>query len=190
MDLKDERNDYVTLMTIHSSKWLEQKRVFITGVEEWLFPSIRSIWEQASLEEERRLMYVAMTRAKEELYISRAIERFHFWDYVRNMESRFIKEISKDCIENYDEWEFAKTSNNFFSSLSPLIARTSERQGNIIKKNIQNNDISEFSIWNKVVHPKFGNWVITDLNGEIASIAFPWSGVKKMNIRIAPVKKM
>jgi DNA helicase-2/ATP-dependent DNA helicase PcrA len=196
MDLKDERNDYVTLMTIHSSKWLEQKRVFITGLEEWLFPSVRSIWEQASLEEERRLMYVAMTRAKEELYISRAIERFHFWNYVRNMESRFIKEISEDYIENYDLWEYAKMWSNSFSSFSKSSSMREKFQNreNFLsfktKTTIQNNDISEFSIWNKVVHPKFGSWIITELNGEIASIAFPWSGVRKMNIRIAPVRKM
>ena len=78
MDTKDDRSEYVTLMTIHTSKWLEQKRVFLTWLEEGLFPSFRSIGEAAALEEERRLMYVAMTRAREELYISRASERFNF----------------------------------------------------------------------------------------------------------------
>jgi DNA helicase-2/ATP-dependent DNA helicase PcrA len=200
MDLKDERNDYVTLMTIHTSKWLEQKRVFITGVEEWLFPSLRSMWEQASLEEERRLMYVAMTRAKEELYISRAIERFHFWEYVRNRESRFISEISNDCIQNYDLWEFVKSANNYFFS---NLRYSNENQNKLNVKNslsspewykpkiqIQNNDISQFNIWDKVFHPKFWDGIITELNGEIATIAFPWNGVRKMNIRIAPVKKI
>jgi DNA helicase-2/ATP-dependent DNA helicase PcrA len=218
MDIKDERNDYVTLMTIHTSKWLEERRVFVTGVEDWIFPSIRSVWEQATLEEERRLMYVAMTRAKEELYISRAMERFHFWDYMRNPESRFIKEIPKEYIEKYDLWELIKTSNNFFSSYNSnsknntlyhsdeLASRewggkrgTSrgefQNQFNVknslynsesykSKTSIQNNDISQFSIWDKVSHPKFWNGIITELNGEIASIAFSWNSIKKMNIKL------
>ncbi|MDR0771607.1 MAG: hypothetical protein LBF15_00625 [Candidatus Peribacteria bacterium] len=65
----------------------------MTGLEDNLFPTGRSLMEQALLEEERRLMYVAMTRAREELYISRALERFYFGEFKRNPESRFIKEI-------------------------------------------------------------------------------------------------
>ena len=102
MDSKDERSEYVTLMTIHTSKWLEQKNVFVTGIEEGIFPSFRSVNDAHALEEERRLMYVAMTRARENLYLSRAKERFHFGDYVRNPESRFMWEIAQDFLENYD----------------------------------------------------------------------------------------
>lgn len=68
----------MTLMTIHTSKGLEQNCVFVTGLEEGLFPSSRSIADPQSLEEERRLMYVAMTRAKEKLFLTRAKERFYF----------------------------------------------------------------------------------------------------------------
>lgn len=197
MDKSDERADYVTLMTIHTSKWLEEKRVFLTWLEEWLFPSFRSVWDQAALEEERRLMYVAMTRAREELYISRAKERFNFWDYVRNPESRFLKEIPLEYLVNYDLWEFLnKWSFSFWSSLSwnsdwfSFWSNTwwfTSKPKIIVKAN---NDISIFARWDKVSHPKFGNWIITSLNWELAEIAFTWKWIVKMNIKIAPVRKI
>ena len=198
MDKNDSRADYVTLMTIHTSKWLEQKRVFLTGLEEWIFPSFRSINDTHVLEEERRLMYVAMTRAREELYISRAKERFHFWDYLRNPESRFMKEIPKDHIEMYDMSEFTNSWNwSIFSNSS--LSWNSEWFSfwnntwwfsTTPKIKVQaNNDVSQFTRWDKVTHPKFGWWIITSLNWELAEIAFSGKWTKKMNIRIAPVRK-
>lgn len=190
-DKNDERSDYVTLMTIHTAKWLEEKRVFLTWLEEWLFPSFRSVWEQALLEEERRLMYVAMTRAREELYISRAQERFHFWDFVRNPESRFLKEIPLKYLVWYDLWEYLNSWNNFFWNNDSFSFWTNS---NIISKPKifakSNNDVSTFSRWDKINHPKFWNWIIVWLNWEIAEIAFTWNWIKKMNIKIAPVRKI
>lgn len=197
MDTKDDRADYVTLMTIHTSKWLEEKRVFLTWLEDWIFPSFRSIWEQQALEEERRLMYVAMTRAREELFISRAKERFHFGDYVRNPVSRFMKEIPEDHISDYDLTEYLKNKwwfsfNSFGSSKSDSLdfkSLKSDSNTKIVKK-IADNDVSQFKKWDKVSHPKFWWGLITDLNWELASIAFSWKWIKKMNIRIAPVRKI
>ncbi len=196
MDKWDERPDYVTLMTIHTSKWLEEKRVFLTWLEDGVFPSFRSTWEQALLEEERRLMYVAMTRAREELYISRAKERFNFWDYVRNPESRFLKEIPLDYLVNYDLWEYLKNSPSPFGSMwwssfwkiqeHPLKHDPNAK----LVKSTSNNDVSQFNRWDRITHPKFGSWIITSLNWELAEIAFSWKGIKKMNIRIAPVRKV
>lgn len=198
MDTKDEREEYVTLMTIHTSKWLEEKRVFLTGLEDWVFPSFRSSWDVNALEEERRLMYVAMTRAREELYISRAKERFVFWDYARNPESRFMKEIPAEVIENYDIWGFVKTSNNLFSGwLSSPDNGGSFSFWNLWSnasapkiKAQANNDVTQFTRWDKVSHPKFGWGIITSLNWELAEIAFTSAWIKKMNIRIAPVRKV
>jgi len=199
MDTKDDRSEYVTLMTIHTSKWLEQKRVFLTWLEEGLFPSFRSIGEAAALEEERRLMYVAMTRAREELYISRASERFNFWDYVRNPVSRFIKEIPTDLLENYDLWNFTKSSNSYFSnarllwnseSFSWFNTSFSSETFSKPKIKVADNDISQFNLWDRVSHPKFWNGIITWLNWELATIAFTWKWAIKMNIKIAPVRKV
>jgi len=194
MDTKDEREDYVTLMTIHTSKWLEQKRVFLTWVEENIFPSFRSVSDNYALEEERRLMYVAMTRAKEELIISRAKERFHFWDYVRNMPSRFLKEIDPDTIEDYvikwDKWFFGNPW--FLQPLpSPHLSGDGIRQEwkRIFKPKV-NNDVSQFNMWDRVGHHKFWNWIIVSLNWDLAEIAFTWKWIKKMNIKIAPIKKL
>ncbi len=183
-DKKEENsNNYVTLMTIHTSKWLEYDRVFITWLEEWLFPSFRSM-ELKDLEEERRLMYVAMTRAKEELYISRAWERFQFWNYVSNPESRFVKEIDTKYIKNY-EFEI---KNNFFTN-SFSIPNHIENPFRV-KKSLIENDVDNFDIWDRVSHPKFWFWSIISKSWDLAEIKFQTSGVKKMNIKIAPVKKI
>ncbi len=192
MDTKDERADYVTLMTIHTSKWLEEKRVFVAGLEEGIFPSFRSLWDMSALEEERRLMYVAMTRARDELYISRAKERFHFWDYVRNAESRFMKEIPTELIEEFDFSGSELNDRNFFSSgfNSLKLQEKSISWGAKLVKKIQDNDVSQFGKWDRVAHPKFWNGIIVSLVWETASIAFTWVGVKKMNVRIAPVRKL
>jgi DNA helicase II / ATP-dependent DNA helicase PcrA len=90
---------YVSLMTIHLSKWLEYPTIFIAGAEEGIFPHSRSLVDSSQLEEERRLMYVAITRAKTELYISRAHERYTFGNYSANPKSRFIKEIPAEYLE-------------------------------------------------------------------------------------------
>ena len=143
-------------------------------------------------------MYVAMTRAREELYISRAKERFNFWDYVRNPESRFLKEIPKDHIIYYDMSEFTNSWNwNIFNNWnlswsSEWFSFWSNTWWFNSKPKIKtqaNNDVSQFTRWDKVSHPKFWNWIILSLNWELAEIAFSWKWTKKMNIRIAPVRK-
>lgn len=87
--------------------------VFITGAEEGIFPHSRSLVDGAALEEERRLMYVAITRAKQKLYISRAFERYNFGSYSANPKSRFLKEIPDEFLD-----EAKKPQNNFNSIFS------------------------------------------------------------------------
>ena len=190
MDKKEIDSNYVTLMTIHTSKGLEEERVFLTWLEDWIFPSFRSVNDSNALEEERRLMYVAMTRARKELYISRAKERFTFWDYVRNPESRFLKEIDVNLLQDYDLTDlFPKRDNFFWNNPIKLHETIVDKDTKIVKK-IADNDISKFSRWDKVTHPKFWNWIITTLNWETADIAFSGAWIKKMNIRIAPVRRL
>lgn len=186
MDNKDDGSNFVTLMTIHTSKWLEYERVFITGLEEWLFPSSRTFSEPWELEEERRLMYVAMTRAKKELYISKASERFQYGNYITNPPSRFLKEINPEYIENYVFSE--SVSSNYFSN-NYAVPDHNEPVFRV-KKTLIENDVSSFAIWDKVSHPKFGFWYIISMDGDLAEIKFWVSWVKKMNIKIAPVKKI
>ena len=93
LDRATDENGYVTMMTLHSAKGLEYDNVFIPGMEENIFPSIRSINEDNRLEEERRLMYVGITRARKRLYLSYAEERMQYNQFSHNPPSRFIKEI-------------------------------------------------------------------------------------------------
>jgi len=97
----EEDKNKVTLMTIHSSKGLEFKNVYIVGAEEKLFPSELSSFSQNDLEEERRLFYVAMTRAEKKLYISYAGQRYRFGQLKDCSPSRFIKEINPEFVDFY-----------------------------------------------------------------------------------------
>jgi DNA helicase-2/ATP-dependent DNA helicase PcrA len=101
IDLWDERKDAVTLMTLHAAKGLEFRTVFIAGLEEGLFPLSRSLESPSELEEERRLFYVGMTRAKERLFISYALNRRRFADMM-NLKSRFLDEIPEELLEVED----------------------------------------------------------------------------------------
>ena len=93
LDRAEDRSGYVTMMTLHSAKGLEFDNVFIPGMEEGIFPSARSLEEDNRLEEERRLMYVGITRARKRLYLSRASERMMYNQYSHNPPSRFLDEI-------------------------------------------------------------------------------------------------
>jgi DNA helicase-2/ATP-dependent DNA helicase PcrA len=97
-DAMDDTKDFVRLMTIHSAKGLEFRTVFLVGAEEGLFPGFRSMDNEADIEEERRLMYVAITRARESLYISAAKTRLVFGQTRSYMPSRFVKEIPEDLL--------------------------------------------------------------------------------------------
>ena len=184
LDKADTNQDYVILMTIHTSKWLEQQRVFVTGLEDGIFPHSRTHSKPAELEEERRLMYVAMTRAREELFITRAKERLYFWDYVRNPESRFISEIPADNIEvvEMSGW-FSFSTGSWFTS------NQSETTMKVTRAPAVENNVADFRAGEQVQHHKFGVWTIDALIWELAEIRFA-SWIKKMNIRIAPVKKI
>jgi DNA helicase-2/ATP-dependent DNA helicase PcrA len=96
---KDQRRDAVTLMTLHAAKGLEFPVVFIVGMEEGLFPHSRSLWDANELEEERRLAYVGITRAKNLLYLSYATRRLYFGEKISNPPSRFIIDIPEELLK-------------------------------------------------------------------------------------------
>ena len=130
----EETEDKVTLMTLHSAKGLEFPVVFLVGMEEGIFPGYKSIGEQKELEEERRLCYVGITRAKNNLYLTCAKQRTIFGSTSCNPISRFVKEIPKDLLDGYEDieieknkiqefrddtfgWKYGKTDNAFASKV-------------------------------------------------------------------------
>ena len=188
-DTDEVGSSVVSLMTVHSSKWLEFRNVIIVGLEEWLFPHTRSLVDPQALEEERRLMYVALTRAKEQLYLFAASERYNFGSYSANPLSRFAKEIPEEFREEVhakqdifgQKWvklAFGSFGVDVNSFLSTAKARSK-------------NDVSVFHVGIRVEHAQFGGGVIISWSSPIAEIAFGGGhGIRKLNLEMAPVKKV
>ena len=153
---KDEV-DVVTLMTVHSAKGLEFKNVFIIGLEESVFPHARSLFDNEELEEERRLCYVAVTRAMEKLWLVCAGRRMLFGNVSCNPPSRFIKEINDDYLDK----DIVKN-----------------KKSAIIMDNVSDGD---YNIGDKVNHSEFGEGIIVSVDKSILTIAFPHPyGIKKI----------
>ena len=156
-----EENNGVTLMTMHSAKGLEFKVVFLVGMEDGIFPHQNAFFEAQGLEEERRLCYVGITRAKEKLYISNAKRRMLYGKDVMNPPSRFIKEIEDDLLE--------VDNKNMFE------------EEKIDKKKYYTDDNVEYSDGDVIVHDVYGKGVIVSVNGDIITVAFNKSyGIKKL----------
>lgn len=191
---------YVSLMTVHLAKGLEFPCVFIAGVEEGIFPHSRSLIESMALEEERRLMYVAITRAKEQLYISRAFERYTFGNYSANPKSRFIKEIPEEYLDATQCEQRRQTNMSIFGSggsnflgMQSLFSSTASGTANAniqAKISAKKHQASDFALGDRIRHPQYGTGTIIALNDTIADIAFSGMGIKKMNIEIAPIEKI
>ena len=164
-DVEEHKNqtNVVTLMTVHSAKGLEFNNIFIIGLEEGIFPHNMSLYSNEDVEEERRLCYVAVTRAKKNLTIINAKRRLLYGQDNYNPPSRFIGEIG----ENYIKQEQDKK--NIFSSLKKPIS----------KKNINENE--EYSPGDKVCHEDFGEGIVITVDKSILTIAFPHPyGIKKL----------
>lgn len=159
-------NDTVTLMTVHSAKGLEFDNVFIVGLEETIFPHVNSLEDVQQLEEERRLCYVAVTRAKKRLWLTNAKQRMLFGMNKENSESRFLSEIDKSKLET-------ETVINVFN-----------------KESMIDNNI-EYKIGEKITHDNYGKGIIVDINNTLVSIAFPHPiGIKKFMRGHKSIKKV
>ncbi|ANJ00296.1 DNA helicase II [Polynucleobacter wuianus] len=206
--------DAVQLMTVHSAKGLEFTSVFITGLEEGLFPHENSINEQNGLEEERRLMYVAITRAKERLYLSHTQSRMLHGQVRYNMPSRFLEELPSDSLKwltpkakdarwggstrSGSTWQDGYTrqreyeSNDFFDSGSER-QRPAKRVGSASMevKRLASPPRGDypFKIGQNVFHTKFGEGRVTGLEGvdadARAQVSFKRHGVKWLQLSIA-----
>ncbi|OGL37656.1 hypothetical protein A3E49_03050 [Candidatus Saccharibacteria bacterium RIFCSPHIGHO2_12_FULL_49_19] len=157
--------DSVVLMTLHSSKGLEFPTVFITGLEETLLPHSRALYDQAEMEEERRLMYVGMTRARRELYLTYATGRSLYGGRSHNIPSRFLADI-----------EGSKT---YTTSQADLLVSDNEPHY-----------VPELSQGDFIKHRLFGRGTVVNLDGELATVTFDNQGTKVINIAFAPLEKL
>ena len=161
-EYKDDKNR-ISLMTIHSVKGLEYDYVFLVGLEEGIFPHINSLMDNAELEEERRLCYVAITRAKEKLYLVNARTRTLFGKEQANPSSRFIKEIDQELIEK----DFKEEK---------VIDQVKKEKSEFFHKEETNYEVGDF-----VYHENFGAGKVVEVTNTLVSIAFkhPY-GIKKL----------
>ncbi len=170
-DVNDQKNDNspkVTLMTIHAVKGLEYKYVFVIGMEENIFPHVNSCEEDGGIEEERRLCYVAITRAKEKLYLVNALRRMLYGKTSVNMPSRFINEIDKDLIDAPEK----KMVNMKFNKKKAF------------------NDDNGLKTGDNVIHDIYGPGVVVNVDKSIATIAFKGQGIKKLMKNHKSIKKV
>jgi len=207
IDGLEETEDSVTLMTLHSAKGLEFPTVFLVGMEEGLFPSYKSIGEQRELEEERRLCYVGITRAKEHLYITCAKQRTIFGSTTCNRISRFVEEIPKELLLGSEligkkttvkedaEWTYGGNvvtykNNSQIKTKTNFGFRTAESFLNTISKPKQvAMDLSQYKMGQEVYHKKFGEGVITEVEQEgddlKLDIQFEKAGHKRLMAKYA-----
>ena len=183
-DTLNSQENAVQLMTIHSAKGLEFPFVFLVGLEEGIFPHSRSALSPAELEEERRLMYVGLTRAKEKAWLVSAEMRMLFGSTQMNAPSRFISEIPEELIEK--EARQTGRENSEFSE-TYRAHRSSKAQSTPTSPNTGSPDT--FRPGDSVHHPIFGNGIVIKIDGTLATIAFRTKGVKKLALGIAPLKK-
>jgi len=174
----------VTLMTLHAAKGLEFPVVFMTGMEETIFPHSRALYDQAEMEEERRLCYVGMTRAREELYMTYATSRMLYGGVQHNPPSRFLSEIDAEFISS-DGYELRSLDDPFSEPFpggglrEPVIVPTDEPRY-----------VPELHEGDTVRHSLFGVGTVVELDGDNATIYFKGKGAKKLNIGFAPLEKL
>ena len=200
IDSYNETDDAVVLMTLHSAKGLEFPIVFIPGMEEGIFPGNQSIYSDEDLEEERRLAYVGVTRAKEKLYLINARQRMLYGTTNRNMASRFIREIPMHVTEditmdnNMNRSSGFTSKNNAITQNNPKKANTenAHKFGQVQAQAVDSN--VDYNVGDTVVHKAFGTGVIlskTAMGGDfLLEIAFDKAGTKKLMAKFSKIQKV
>jgi len=186
--LPDSQNS-ITLMTLHAAKGLEFPHVFMVGLEDGIFPHSRSLIDPEQLEEERRLMYVGVTRAEKSLCLTYARSRLFFGEIQANSPSQFLQDIPQELV----------TSNSsLFDSREKRINHRSLSKSDILNKPIPQETFnarvsaSDLKTGDKVSHPTFGDGIVMNVTGGVVTIAFQDKsyGVKKLALSVAPLTKI
>jgi len=209
IDIENDAHNKVTLMTVHSAKGLEFEHCFLVGLEENLFPSQMSMNSEKSIEEERRLFYVALTRAKKSAYLTYALSRRKWGNHTSSVMSRFVKDIDSSYIQqkqgnSLDSFSRAKSQFSNFSRKKMTDSQSQTTTGlRNFKKTIQKKpiilnfepdnpqDIRE-KTW--VLHAKFGKGFVQSITGEFpdstAIIDFENEGQKRLLLKFAKLKQI
>lgn len=192
VDSYDENEDAAVMMTIHSAKGLEFPIVFLVGMEEGLFPNLRSIGSSEDIEEERRLCYVAITRAKQKLYITRSESRTVYGKTQCSQPSRFLKEIPEEYLEPVKTSLFKKRTSpqhTFGRSVGDFL--------NSIPKTVKQQETSDNIAFNKgdrVMHRKFGSGTVIGIrdfeSDAVIEINFDSIGYKRLMAGFAKLEKI
>lgn len=198
VDNLDPEENAVIMMTLHSAKGLEFPVVFMAGMEDGLFPSWRSFERGDGVEEERRLCYVGMTRAKEKLYLTSAGIRTIYGktDYTR--ESMFLREIDRKLLEgdaiftgsSYDRYSGVTSSTSYMDEgeiFRPFAQMRAIKQSSAAKPKLTAADLEP---GNRVKHTKFGEGQVITVEGNAVTVIFDRVGTKKLAIDVAPLTKL
>ena len=203
IDAMNESEDKVTLMTVHSAKGLEFEKVFLIGLEEGIFPGNQSIYGgESEIEEERRLMYVAITRAKRQLTVSNAVTRMVFGSTNRNLPSRFLKEIPNeycDMSAKVPQMSYSRSYGYDDDVYTPRITRTAVSYekptasfGGYSAAKTTSTPTCQYSAGQRVEHKTFGEGMILSAssmgNDTLLEIAFDTVGTKKLMAAYAKLK--
>lgn len=183
IDNADFDNNAVTLMTLHAAKGLEFPVVFMAGMEETVFPHSRALYDQSEMEEERRLCYVGMTRAKEELYLIYATSRMLYGGMQHSPPSRFISEI---------DGQFAVDSvslggSMYQDSYNAYVESVPSRAASLPD---EPRYVPELEEGDAVEHGVFGQGTVMEVHGDDVVVYFKGKGAKKLNLSFAPIKKL
>ncbi|MDE7440387.1 MAG: UvrD-helicase domain-containing protein [Clostridia bacterium] len=193
-------SDCVTVATIHAVKGLEFPCVFICGLEEKIMPSARSEEDGRDYEEERRLMYVAITRAEKELYLTRSKSRYLYGHRDLTAPSKFIKELATELgvkissaprIENYRQQRYYDDS-GYESDIPPKTQTVSFKPafGSFNNKPAPNSGNKTYAVGQRVMHRKFGIGMIVAIKngGTVLNVAFDGQGIKELSASLAPLE--
>jgi DNA helicase-2/ATP-dependent DNA helicase PcrA len=190
--IPDEGDGVVTLMTLHTAKGLEFPVVFLTGLEDGVFPHMRSLADNKELEEERRLAYVGITRARTRLYVTRAMTRAAWGAPSYNPASRFLDELPEALVD----WRRVASSPTQWTPSSPSVtARSSFQSSNVAARSKRaTREVISLSPGDRVSHDTFGMGTVVAIDGQgdkaQASVDFGSLGVKRLLLRYAPVEKL
>jgi DNA helicase-2/ATP-dependent DNA helicase PcrA len=177
LDGADFSGEAVTLMTLHAAKRLEFPVVFMIGMEETIFPHSRALYDQSEMEEERRLCYVGMTRARQELYLTCATGRMLYGGVQHNPPSRFLSEIDANFVQN-------DTMSGGYETYMPAPQAGAQPVSN------EPRYVPELNEGDGVRHPQFGMGTVLEVDGDNATIYFRGKGTRKLNVSFAPLEKL